>query len=196
MNRLEQCRHGMTCVPPCSSLSRSLSRPCALSASLALAVSQSHTPSLSHILSHTPSLTPSLSLSSHLILSLLFWCRCRSLQTKAVQLDVPSDEEKKRAMDVYVDVLLSLLASPSRLMRDAVKFAFRAFVADASEVRSPLSAHRYSHSLPVLSVLPHSLALTRTPRSLYHTTVTRNLGHSIMLTHGLIHSLTSVVLPC
>ena len=45
---------------------------------------------------------------------------------------VPSAEERVKAMDVFVDVALSLLASPSRLMRDAVNTAFRAFVSDAT----------------------------------------------------------------
>ena len=49
----------------------------------------------------------------------------------AVAVTVPSAAEHAKAMDVFVDVALSLLAAPSRLMRDAVTAAFRAFVGDA-----------------------------------------------------------------
>jgi hypothetical protein len=50
----------------------------------------------------------------------------------AVSVNVPSVEERTKAMDVFVDVALSLLASPTRLMRDAINAAFRAFVGDAT----------------------------------------------------------------
>jgi hypothetical protein len=51
---------------------------------------------------------------------------------KGAALELPTVEEKQRAMNVFVDVLLSLLASPSRLLREAAKAAFRVFVPDCT----------------------------------------------------------------
>ncbi len=52
-----------------------------------------------------------------------------------------SAEDKAKAMNVFVDVLLSLLASSARLMRDAVKAAFRCYASECTTEAVEVNKH-------------------------------------------------------